>query len=99
MMTPPGTERHDHLVHALEALRAAIETKDATAAAGAMERTLALFAQTPNIARDERLAPLMASCEAAARAFHAQLGEVLRASGASARAADAYAPGGARKEP
>jgi hypothetical protein len=86
--------RHEHLVQALERLAAAIAHQDAQAAGVAMEEALGLFATTPNPGDDERLAPLVAQCEAAARELHARLGAAVRASAATTKAVNRYAVGG-----
>jgi hypothetical protein len=90
---------HHHLRDALRALLDAIERKDAEGAQLAMEQALTLFAETPAPGDDEGLAPLMAKCESAARAFHAALGVEVRESATSARASHAYATGGRREQP
>jgi hypothetical protein len=91
--------RHDHLFEALRHLLATIEQKDAAGAEAAMEQALDLFASTPAPGDDERLRPLMMSCETAARALHAELGLSMMESATSARAAHAYADGGGRETP
>ncbi len=91
--------QHDHLHEALSRLLDAIERKDANGAEAAMERALHLFATTPAPGDDERLRPLMVSCETAARTFFSQLDAAVRGSGTSMRAANAYAVGGRGEEP
>jgi len=85
---------HDHLFDALSQLLATIERKDAVGAEAAMALALRLFADTPAPGDDERLRPLMARCETAARALHAELGLAMMESATSVRAAQAYADGG-----
>ena len=91
--------RHDHLHEALTVLLDSIERKDANGAEAAMERALNLFASTPAPGDDERLRPLMTSCEVAGRAFFSQLDLAVREPGTSARATHAYATGGQGEEP
>ena len=91
--------KHEHLHEALEGLLEAIERKDAEGAEAAMEHALKLFGETPASGDDDRLGPLMARCEIAAKAFHSALGLELRESATSVRATHAYVEGGRRVEP
>jgi hypothetical protein len=91
--------RHEHLLSALGGLLEAIERKDGEGAEAAMERALQLFASTPAPGDDERLLPLLASCERSAQLFRAELGRALLDSAASARAQVAYVSGGRRSRP
>jgi hypothetical protein len=85
--------RHDHLRDALQAVLERVVARDAAGAEAAMERALAAFATTPAPGDDERLAPLMATCEAASRGYHAELGTALKDAALKARAGQAYARG------
>jgi hypothetical protein len=85
--------RHDHLQDALGAVLERVLARDAQGAEAAMDQALAAFAATAAPGDDERLAPLMATCEAAARAFRAELGEAVKDTALQARAGLAYARG------
>lgn len=85
---------HDHLVTALEQLERALLAGDALQSEREMTHTLALFAATPEPARDPRLAPLSQRCERLALALKDKLELDLRGNAASRRAAMKYAGGG-----
>ncbi len=87
--------RDDHLVAALEAIQARVAARDALGAEEAMVAALAAFGAQPGPSDDPRLAPLLQACEAAARAYHAELGEAVKDSGLRARAGQAYGRGSA----
>lgn len=91
--------RHDHLHEALETLLGAVARRDAEGARAAIEEAARRFAATPSPGDDDRLRPLLAACESAARTFHGQLASELRESVVSARAHVAYATGGRKSAP
>jgi len=90
------TPRPDQLHATLQALLDRISARDALGAQAAMEEALARFGASGAPVDDPRLAALFATCEAAARRYHAELGEELRDSATKARASQAYSRGSTR---